>query len=157
MQIEIWSVGKTNEFFIEEGIKHFIQKTKPYCEVSLVVITPTKKDITSDTVRNKQLEGELILRRLKPHHYLILLDEKGTMLNSTQWALQVQHLMNIGTKTIVLLIGGAFGVNDDVKKRAKQIWSLSHLVFPHQLVRLILAEQIYRSFSILNNSPYHHS
>ena len=64
--------------------------------------------------------------------------------------------MNLGTKTIVILIGGAFGVSDAIKQRAQQTWSLSNLVFPHQLVRLMVAEQLYRAYSILNNSPYHH-
>jgi 23S rRNA (pseudouridine1915-N3)-methyltransferase len=157
MQIEIWSVGKESESFIEEGTQYYFQKTKPYCEVSLVVITPNKKEVSTDMERNKQTEGELILKRLKPHHALVLLDEKGKMLSSPQWAMQLQQFMNMGTKTLVLLIGGAYGVSEDVKKRAQQTWSLSNLVFPHQLVRLIVAEQLYRSLSILNNSPYHHS
>lgn len=68
----------------------------------------------------------------------------------------MQQFMNQGVKTLVILIGGAFGVSENIKLKAKQTWSLSSLVFPHQLVRLIVAEQVYRSFSILNNSPYHH-
>jgi 23S rRNA (pseudouridine1915-N3)-methyltransferase len=73
-----------------------------------------------------------------------------------KWSQQFQNLMNQGTKTLVILIGGAFGVSDAVKEKAKQTWSLSPLVFPHQMVRLIVAEQVYRAFSILNHSPYHH-
>ncbi len=157
MQIEIWSVGKANDAFIEEGMNYFFQKIKPNCEVTLVVLTASKKDISSDVNRNKQLEGEMVLKRLKPNHYLILLDEKGKMLTSPQWASQMQQMMNTGVKTLVILIGGAFGVSDDVKQRAQHTWSLSALVFPHQLVRLIVSEQVYRAFSILNNSPYHHS
>jgi len=65
--------------------------------------------------------------------------------------------MNMSTKSLVLLIGGAYGVSPAVRERAQQTWSLSKLVFPHQLVRLIVAEQVYRAFSILNNSPYHHA
>ena len=99
----------------------------------------------------------MILKKLKPQHYLVLLDEKGKMLSSPQWAKQFQQLMNDSVKTLVLLIGGAYGVSDTIKQQAKQTWSLSPLVFPHQLVRLILAEQVYRAFSILHNSPYHHS
>ena len=79
------------------------------------------------------------------------------MLSSPQRAQEFQQLMNQGTKTLVILIGGAYGVSEQVKRQAKQVWSLSSLVFPHQLVRLILAEQVYRAFSIINNSPYHHS
>lgn len=157
MHIEIWSVGKSNESFIEEGLQYYFQKIKPYNTIELSIIQPSKKNATADPERSKLLEEELILKKLQPQHYLILLDERGKQLDSIQWSKQFQQLMNQGTKTLVLLIGGAYGVSDNVRKAAKQTWSLSSLVFPHQLVRLILAEQVYRTFSILNNSPYHHS
>jgi 23S rRNA (pseudouridine1915-N3)-methyltransferase len=157
MHIEIWSVGKANEPFIEEGINYYFQKIKPYNTIELVLLQPSKRNATTDPERNKSVEEELILKRLQPHHYLILLDERGKQLSSIQWSRQMQQLMNQGTKTLVLLIGGAFGVSEKVLKAAKQTWSLSSLVFPHQLVRLIVAEQVYRSLSILAHSPYHHS
>ncbi|MBN9482501.1 MAG: hypothetical protein BGO70_18140 [Bacteroidetes bacterium 43-93] len=157
MNIEIWSIGKENESFIQAGIDHYFQKTKPYNPVELVILQTPKKFATTDIEKTKLQEEELILKKLQSHHYLILLDEKGKMLTSPQWANQFQQMMNQGTKTAVLLIGGAYGVSDNIRKQARQVWSLSHLVFPHQLVRLILAEQVYRAFSILNNSPYHHS
>lgn len=157
MHIEIWSVGKENESFIEEGLRYYFQKTKPYNTVELVVLQPAKKLATTDIRQTKQIEEELINKRLQPHHYLILLDERGKQYDSVQWSQQFQQLMNQGVKTLVLLIGGAYGVSDLIKSKARQVWSLSNLVFPHQLVRLIVAEQVYRSFSILNNTPYHHS
>ena len=157
MNVEIWSPGKENEPFIEDGVRYYFQKTKPWNPVELVLLQVPKKMATTDIERTKLLEEELILKKLQPGHYLILLDERGKQLNSIQWSQQFQQCMNQGVKTLVLLIGGAFGVTDTVKKRANQVWSLSGLVFPHQMVRLILAEQVYRSFSILNNSPYHHS
>lgn len=156
MDIEIWSVGKENDAFIQQGIEYYFQKTRPYNKVSLVILQPSKKLATTDVERTKQQEEELILKKLQSQHYLILLDERGKQLNSIQWSQQLQQLMNQGTKTLVILIGGAFGVTDKVRQQAKQCWSLSSLVFPHQLVRLIVAEQLYRAFSILNNSPYHH-
>lgn len=157
MNVEIWSVGKANEPFMDPAISHFLQRIKPYNPIELVVLQTSKKSNTTDILRTKQAEEELILKRLQSHHYLVLLDERGKMLDSPQWASQFQQCMNMGTKTLVLLIGGAFGVSDTVREKAKQTWSLSKLVFPHQLVRLVVAEQIYRAFSILNNSPYHHS
>lgn len=157
MHIEIWSIGKENESFINDGLEYYFQKTKPYNTIELVIITPPRKAATTDIEKTKQQEEELILRKIKPHHYLVLLDEKGKELTSPQWANQFQSCMNQGVKTLVLLIGGAYGVSDNIRKNAKQVWSLSPLVFPHQLVRLIVAEQVYRAFSILNNSPYHHS
>ncbi|MDI9319866.1 MAG: 23S rRNA (pseudouridine(1915)-N(3))-methyltransferase RlmH [Phycisphaerales bacterium] len=156
MNIEIWSLGKANESFIESGVQYYFGKTKPWNPIELVLIQVPKKSQTTDVVRTKQLEEELILKKLQAHHYLLLLDERGKKLDSIQWSEQFQSLMNQGTKTLVILIGGAFGVSDAVKAKAKQVWSLSPLVFPHQMVRLIVAEQVYRSFSILNNSPYHH-
>jgi 23S rRNA (pseudouridine1915-N3)-methyltransferase len=156
MNIEIWSLGKENDAFIDEGIKYYFQKTKPWNPIELVVLQTPKKIATTDIERTKLQEEELLLKRLQPGHYLVLLDERGKALNSIQWSQQFQQCMNQGVKTLVILIGGAFGVTENVKKRANQCWSLSNLVFPHQLVRLIVAEQTYRAFSILNNSPYHH-
>ena len=157
MNIEIWSIGKENDGYIADGIKHYFQKIKPYNPIELVVLQLPKKAATTDVERTKKQEEELILKRLQAQHYLVLMDERGKMLTSPQWAQQFQQMMNQGTKTLVILIGGAFGVTEEVRNQAKQIWSLSSLVFPHQLVRLILAEQVYRTFSILNNTPYHHS
>jgi len=157
MNIEIWSVGKENETFIEEGLRYYFTKTKPWNNIELVVLQVPKKAQTTDAELAKKREEELILKRLQPGHYLVVLDERGKQLSSIQWSQQLQQMMNTGVKTLVILIGGAFGVTEAVKKQAKQVWSLSALVFPHQLVRLIVAEQVYRAFSILNNSPYHHS
>lgn len=157
MNVEIWSLGKENEAFIADGLAYYFKKIKPYNPVELVILQTPKKIATTDIDKTKLQEEELILKRLLPQHYLVLLDERGKMLTSAQWAQQFQQMMNQGVKTLVLLIGGAYGVSDKVRAEAKQIWSLSNLVFPHQMVRLILAEQVYRAFSILNNSPYHHS
>ena len=156
MDIEIWSLGKENDRFIEDGIQHYFKKTRPYNNIELVTLQLPKKVATTDIDRTKIQEEELILKKLQSNHYLILLDERGKMLTSPQWAQQFQQQMNQGTKTLVILIGGAFGVTERIRKEAKQVWSLSNLVFPHQLVRLIVAEQVYRAFSILHNSPYHH-
>ncbi|MBL7713757.1 MAG: 23S rRNA (pseudouridine(1915)-N(3))-methyltransferase RlmH [Chitinophagaceae bacterium] len=156
MHIEIWSVGKANESFIEQGLNYYFGKTKPWNSIELVLLQVPKKNLSTDVARTKQLEEELILKKLQPHHYLVLLDERGKKLDSIQWSQQFQGMMNQGVKTLVILIGGAFGVSEAVKEKARQTWSLSPLVFPHQMVRLIVAEQVYRAFSILNNSPYHH-
>lgn len=156
MHIEIWSVGKANESFIEQGLQYYFGKTKPWNSIELVLLQLPKKSLTTDVTRTKQLEEEMILKKLQPHHYLVLLDERGKKLDSVQWSQQFQGMMNQGVKTLVILIGGAFGVSEAVKEKARQTWSLSPLVFPHQMVRLIVAEQVYRAFSILNNSPYHH-
>lgn len=157
MNIEIWSIGKPNEAFIDEAIKHYLQKVAPYIKLNVEVLQLPKKEATEDAQRLKKAEEAMVLKKLQQQHYLILLDERGKMLDSPGWAQHFQQCMNEGRKTIVLLIGGAFGVTDTVRARAAQVWSLSKLVFPHQLVRLILAEQVYRAYSILAGSPYHHA
>jgi 23S rRNA (pseudouridine1915-N3)-methyltransferase len=105
----------------------------------------------------KKKEGETVYGLLQKDDYLVLLDETGKMLSSEGLANFIQQRANESTKTIVFLIGGAYGVSDEIKRRANFQWSLSKLVFPHQLVRLILAEQVYRACSINRNEKYHHS
>ncbi len=156
MDIEIWSIGKENDKHIEEGIQLYFKKTQPWNKVKLEILSLPKKLQTTDVQQTKKLEEALILKKLQSNHTLVLLDERGKSLDSLQWAQQFQQFMNQGTRTLVLLIGGAFGVSEAIREKASQVWSLSKLVFPHQLVRLILAEQVYRAFSILNNAPYHH-
>ena len=104
----------------------------------------------------KKKEAQLILDWLDRDDYLVLLDEKGRQLSSEGLATFLQDRANESTKKLVFLIGGAFGVDETVFKRANFTWSLSSLVFPHQLVRLILAEQVYRACTILKNEKYHH-
>ncbi len=156
MNIQIWSLGKDNVSFIDAGVRHYLQKVKPWMQVDLELIANPKKSASADVRKIQHQEEELLLKRLQPHHYLILLDERGKLLDSTNWARQFQQCMNQSIKTVVLLIGGAYGVSENIRQRSNQVWSLSPLVFPHQMVRLIVAEQIYRAYSILNNSPYHH-
>ena len=157
MNIEIWSVGKDSNSFINDGLQYYFKKIIPYCNISLVVLQLPKKAVNTNIEYTKLAEEEMILKRLLTNHHLILLDEHGKQLDSPQWAQQFQQFMNTGVKTLVILIGGAYGVSANIKQKAHQTWSLSKLVFPHQLVRLIVAEQVYRAFSILNHSPYHHS
>ncbi|MFY8166394.1 MAG: 23S rRNA (pseudouridine(1915)-N(3))-methyltransferase RlmH [Sediminibacterium sp.] len=108
------------------------------------------------TSKIKKAEAISILKALAPTDVLILLDEKGKMLSSPMLANLIQQKANQSAQKVVFLIGGAYGVADDIKTRAQFTWSLSALVFPHMLVRLILAEQIYRACSILANEKYHH-
>ena len=105
----------------------------------------------------KKKEGEVILDWLRKDDFLIVLDERGKQMSSEGLANFIQARANESTKQLVFLIGGAYGIDESVLKRADYTWSLSTLVFPHQLVRLILAEQIYRACTILRNEKYHHS
>ena len=110
----------------------------------------------TDAIQIKKAEATGILKALTTTDVLILLDEKGKMLSSPGLANLMQQKANQSAQRIVFLIGGAYGVDEEIKKRANFTWSLSELVFPHMLVRLILAEQVYRACSILANEKYHH-
>jgi 23S rRNA (pseudouridine1915-N3)-methyltransferase len=105
----------------------------------------------------RQREGELILKKVAPADYLILLDERGRAYTSIQFADEVNRWMNSSKKNIILTVGGAYGFSDEVKTRADGLVSLSAMTFSHQIVRVILLEQVYRAFTILNHEPYHHA
>lgn len=156
MKIQFWSVGKSNESFVEEGIKLFTKRISNYYPVDWQIISTPKNAAVLSDVELKQKEGETILNLLLKEDYLILLDERGKTLTSEGVANFIQQRANESEKQLVFLIGGAFGVSKAVFERADYVWSLSPLVFPHQLVRLILSEQIYRACSINRNEKYHH-
>ncbi len=156
MTIEIWSIGREHDAFISEGISFYKQRLKPYCNVQLILIPPPRRSGNMPAEQSILLEEKIILERLKPAHYLVLLDEQGDALSSKAFAGTLQDIMNKGCKTLVFLIGGPWGVSDKLKQVANKAIALSRLTFPHQLVRLIMFEQLYRAYGILNNSPYHH-
>lgn len=153
MKISICSVGKANESYIKDGVDQFTKRIGHYYPIDWSLITPSK---LTDPVQIKKAEAESIIKALAKTDILILLDEKGKMLDSPGLAKLIQQKANQSAQRIVFLIGGAYGVDKSIKERANFTWSLSELVFPHMLVRLILAEQIYRACSILANEKYHH-
>lgn len=156
MKIQCWSIGKNHESYVKEGIEDFTRRLSKYFPAEWNLIpTPKNAGMLSEMDLRKK-EGETILEWLKKDDYLILLDERGQSFTSPQLAGFLQARANDSVKTLVFLIGGAYGVDDAVFKRANLTWSLSKLVFPHQLVRLILAEQLYRACTILRNEKYHH-
>ena len=156
MKIELWSVGKGNESHVDEGIQLFTKRISNYYPVSWKIIPPIKNASALIEEELKQKEGEVILNMISKEDYLILLDERGKHFASEELASFIQSRANESRKNLIFLIGGAFGVSENVMKRADFKWSLSKLVFPHQLVRMILAEQIYRACSINRNEKYHH-
>lgn len=156
MKIQFWSIGKANESYVKEGIENFTKRINNYFHADWSIIPSPKNSGMMSEVELKKKEGELILDLLHKDDFLILLDEKGKLLSSEGVSELLQKTANNSTKKIVFLIGGAFGVDELIKKRSDFKWSLSHLVFPHQLVRLILSEQIYRACSIMRNEKYHH-
>ena len=157
MKIQCWSIGKANESYVDEGIQQFTKRIQHYYPIEWKMIPSPKNAGTLSAPDLKQKEGETIVGLLKPEDYLVLLDERGKQFNSEQLALFIQQRANASEKNLVFLIGGAFGVSETVLNRANFTWSLSPLVFPHQLARLLLAEQLYRACTIIRNEKYHHT
>lgn len=156
MKLQFWSVGKMNEPYIKEGVETFTKRISNYYPVEWNIIpTPKNAGLLSEADLKKK-EAEIILPGLSKDDYLVALDERGKSVSSEQLAVFIQTRANESTRQIVFLIGGAYGLHESVLKRAGYTWSLSLLTFPHQLVRLILAEQVYRACTILRNEKYHH-
>jgi len=156
MNISFWTVGKANEAYIKQGVDEFTKRASRYFKTDWKFITPPKNAGKMSEAEQKKKEGEIILQELQNDDCLIVLDEKGKQLNSEELSSLIQSRANASTRRLVFLVGGAYGIDKEVLQRAHYIWSLSALTFPHQLVRLILAEQVYRACSILKNEKYHH-
>jgi len=156
MKIWFWSIGKSNESYVKEGIADFTKRISRYFPVEWTIIPVPKNSGMLSEMDLKKKEGETILQWLRQDDYLIALDERGKQFSSEGLSELLQERASASTKNLVFLIGGAFGLDAAVLKRAQLKWSLSQLTFPHQLVRLILAEQVYRACTILQNEKYHH-
>jgi len=157
MKIHFWSVGKPHESHVKEGTEMFTKRISNYFSVQWTIIPMGKNAGLLSEADLKVKEAETILNLLKKEDYLVLLDETGKQMKSEELAAFVQQRANESTRNLIFLIGGAYGVSKEVLQRANYTWSLSKLVFPHQIVRMLLAEQIYRSCSIIRNEKYHHS
>lgn len=156
MKFSLWTIGKNHEPYIKEGVLEFTKRISKYYPVEWNIIPVPKNAGMLSEMDLRKKEGETILQWLKPDDYLVALDERGKSLTSEGLSQFIEQRAMDSTKNVVFLIGGAFGIDAPVLKAAKLKWSLSDLTFPHQLVRLILAEQLYRACTILRNEKYHH-
>ncbi len=157
MKFLFCSIGKPHEEYVKKGIDDFTKRISHYFGAEWLLIAPVKNAASLPEKELKKEEAKAALAFLQPDDFLVLLDERGKMITSPQLAQLIQQKTNESCRRMVFLIGGAFGVEEAVFKRADYTLSFSQLVFPHMLVRLILAEQIYRACTILRNEKYHHS
>jgi len=157
MKLQLWSIGKAHEAYAKAGIEEFTGRINKYFTADWHIIAPPKNAAVLSESDLKKAEAVILLQQLQKDDFLVLLDERGKQFSSPELAAFLQQRANESSKRVIFLIGGAFGVDDTVMKRADFTWSLSKLGFPHMLVRLLLAEQIYRACSILRNEKYHHS
>jgi len=156
MKIQVWSIGKDNDPYIRDGIAIFQKRLQHYVDFELRLIPTVKQAASLSIPELKKQEARIITDMLQPQDYLVALDEHGKMMTTLQLSDFLQQRTNAGTRQLVLLIGGAFGLDPVILQRAQLKLSLSSLTFPHQLVRLILTEQLYRAYSVLHNEKYHH-
>jgi len=156
MKIQLWSIGKDHESYVKAGVEDFTKRISRYYPVEWKIIPSLKNAGTLSQTDLKKKEGAILLEGLAKDDYLVALDEKGRQLSSEGLASFIQARANDSVKNLVFLIGGAFGLDEAVLQRANHQWSLSQLTLPHQLVRLVLAEQVYRACTILRNEKYHH-
>lgn len=141
---------KKNEAWVQPGVSRFLERLRAPFAAEMIILPHS----SFEGDRARQEESERIFSRLNSDDFVILLDERGKNLSSPELSNLITEHTN---KHIVFIIGGAYGVTSDLRQKSNVVWSLSNLVFPHQLVRLILAEQLYRAQEIHRGSHYHHS
>jgi 23S rRNA (pseudouridine1915-N3)-methyltransferase len=156
MKILLIVVGKTDMKWLIEGIGQYVERISHFSQFDIEVIPDIRNTRSMDAQMQKVREGEQILKLLQPSDDIWLLDDKGLEMTSPEMARWLQKRMAQSTKRLVFIIGGPYGFSSDVYDRVPGRISLSRMTFSHQMVRLIFVEQLYRSFAILNNLPYHH-
>ena len=158
MNIRIIAVGKIKERYIQDGIKEFSKRLSRYCVLEIIEIEDEKAPENlsvkeMEIVKSK--EGEKILTKVPQNSFIISLEIQGKQISSEDLSKKIEDMMIAGINDITFIIGGSLGLSDEVKNRANYRLSFSKMTFPHQLMRLILLEQIYRGFRIMKGEPYH--
>lgn len=154
MKLLCLAIGKKHDAAIVVAVDDYTKRLQRYTPLDWQILPPAKGKMGID--ETKRVESAQLLAQIKVDDYVVLLDEDGVELASSELADILDTLDMQVAKRIVFIIGGAYGVIDQLKKRADVLWSLSRLTFPHQLVRLLLAEQLYRANTIRRGEPYHH-
>lgn len=158
MKVKIISVGKLKEKYLQQGVNEYLKRLQPYARVEIVEVSDEKAPETLSAAEMemvKQKEGERIARFISPASYCVALAIDGVSLSSEEFAEKLQKLALSGCSDITFIIGGSLGLSDEILGRADMRLSFSRFTFPHQLMRLILLEQIYRGFKIIRGEPYH--
>jgi len=153
VKIQLLTIGKQQDTATKAAVEDFTKRINFYFPCEWKLLPPSK---SIDPAVIKKIESQAVLQTIQKEDYLILLDERGKNISSPELANLLQLRANESRRQLVFLIGGAFGVDPAILERADFTWSLSRLVFPHQIVRLVLAEQVYRACTILRNEKYHH-
>ena len=158
MKITLITVGKIKEKYLKDAISEYSKRLSRYCKLEIIEVADEKtpdnaSQIVEDGIRDK--EGERILKYVKEDAFVVTLEIKGKLLTSEELADKIETLGIQGTSHIIFIIGGSIGLGNEVLKLSNYALSFSKMTFPHQLMRVILLEQIYRSYRIINHEPYH--
>jgi len=156
MKIKLIAIGKTDDKNLIQLIENYQKRLNHYVKFEFKIIPDIKKAKNLSEEQQKEKEGLLILKELVTTDQLVLLDEKGHEFRSIEFSRFLQKKMNSGIKQLVFVIGGPYGFSKSVYQKAQGKVSLSKMTFSHQMIRLFMVEQLYRSFTILKNEPYHH-
>ncbi len=154
MKISLVRIGKLHLDFARSGFAEYEKRLQHYCKFNDELLLVNSKSKEPEQI--KKVEAEAILKKILPNDFVILLDENGKSYSSEKWAKQLEQYQ-VQHAHVVFVIGGAYGFDEVVYKRANILLSLSSFTFSHQLVPMIFAEQLYRAFSILKGEPYHHA
>jgi 23S rRNA (pseudouridine1915-N3)-methyltransferase len=155
MKIECLFVGKTSEKYLEDGMQIYLKRLAHYLHFSVAII-PSVSELKNQERKIKK-ESDSILSKIHEKDFVILLDEKGKEFSSVQLSDYLGKIMVNGTSKIYFIVGGAYGVSEEIKKRANFILSFSKFTITHQMIRILLLEQIYRAMTIIRNERYHHN
>jgi 23S rRNA (pseudouridine1915-N3)-methyltransferase len=156
MKIALLQTGKTSDKNISEIADLYSSRIRKYCAFDIITLPELRDTKNMPVVEQKAKEGKKIIQILNSDDYVILLDERGKEIRTTEFAEWIDRFFLMSKKRIVFIIGGPWGFSEEVNKRADTKISLSKMTFPHQLVRLLFLEQLYRSFTIIKGEPYHH-
>jgi len=156
MKIKLLAIGKTDDKNLQSLIQNYELRLKHYVKFELYILPDIKNSKNLSRMEQKEREGELILKEIQAADQMVLLDEKGKEFRSIEFSKFLQKKMNSGIKQLIFVIGGPYGFSDKVYNEANGMVSFSKMTFSHQMIRLFVAEQIYRAFTILKNEPYHH-
>lgn len=156
MNIKLLVVGKTDEGSLQGLIDTYAKRLDHYIKFELEILPDIKNTKSLSVEQQKLKEGKMILEKMSPSDYLVLLDENGKQFSSEAFSEFIQKRLNSGMKQLIFVVGGPYGFSEEVYARAQSKLSLSKMTFSHQMVRLFFVEQLYRAFTILKNEPYHH-
>lgn len=156
MKIALLQTGKTTEKYVAEGLELYGSRIKKYAAFEIITIPELKNTKNMPVAAQKIKEGRKILEATGKDDYLVLLDERGREMRTTEFSEWMRKRSLESNKRLVFIIGGPWGFSEEVLERADFRLSLSKMTFPHQLVRLLFAEQLYRAFTIIKGEPYHH-